>query len=332
LGADPIYGDKWLSACDNEIQGKYVELQTWELVKELPPGRKAIKGKWVFVVEYKRDGSVDKFKARYVACGYSQVASIDYTDTFCSTLRLESFRAFMCSACIADDDIIKADVVKAFPNGKNNDIDLYVLQPEGYFNPEYAACRLLRTLEGTKQGGNLWMTGNAETITSLGFERCPIEPNIWRKAIEDKVILIAIYVDDIVVRYPKGFRSIVDKHFLEPYANRYKITVEANPTYMLGIHIARDRKARAITLTQTLHIEKMYTKFYSDNTTKDFSIPVHAGGIDAFHAMTPASDEELATEQLALGSRSILELLGSLLWAANTRPPSTPVASTPSTR
>jgi hypothetical protein len=120
----------------------------------------------------------------------------------------------MCSACLADDDTLKADVIKAFPNGKKDDIDLYVLQAKGYINPEYAACHLLRALEGTKQGGNLWMTGNGETITSIGFERCPVEPNIWRKTIEDKTILIAIYVDDIVVRYPKGSRLLVYKHFL----------------------------------------------------------------------------------------------------------------------
>jgi hypothetical protein len=36
--------------------------------------------------------------------------------------------------------------------------------------------------------------------------------------------------------------------------------------------------------------------------------------------MTPASDQELEEEQCALGSRPILELLGSLLWATSTRP------------
>jgi hypothetical protein len=71
-----------------------------------------------------------------------------------------------------------------------------------------------------------------------------------------------------------------------------------------------------MTLTQTLYIEKMYLKFCSDRTTKDFSIPVHYNGIEAFHNMTPASDEDLKAEQRALGSRSILELLGSLRWAA----------------
>jgi hypothetical protein len=75
-----------------------------------------------------------------------------------------------------------------------------------------------------------------------------------------------------------------------------------------------------MTLTQTLYIEKMYTKFCSDRTTKDFSIPIHYAGIDDFHNMSPASDEEVEAEQRALGSRSILELLGSLLWATSTRP------------
>jgi transposase InsO family protein len=319
--ADPVYGDKWRAACDDDIRGKYTELKTWVLVKEIPPGRKAIKGKWVFVVKYKTDGSVEKFKARYVGCGYSQVPGVDFTDTFCSTLRLESFRAFVSGACINDEDMLEADVVKAFPSGDWDQTELYVLQPPGYENRAYAACRLLRPLEGTKQAGNLWMTGNAKTITSLGFERCLVEPNIWRKVINGSTtIRIAIYVDNLLLRFPKGQRAAVDTHFLEPYGKRYNITIVGEPTHLLGIQISRDRKARTMQLTQTLYIEKIYSKFCSDRTTKDFSIPVHASGIDTFHGMTPASDEELEAEQHALGSRSILELLGSLLWATSTRP------------
>jgi hypothetical protein len=37
----------------------------------------------------------------------------------------------------------------------------------------------------------------------------------------------------------------------------------------------------------------MYTKFCSDRTTKNFCIPIHHAGIEEFHNMTPASDEEL---------------------------------------
>ena len=43
----------------------------WNLV-ELPPGRKAVGSKWVFEINVGADGSVERYKARIVAQGYSQ--------------------------------------------------------------------------------------------------------------------------------------------------------------------------------------------------------------------------------------------------------------------
>ena len=60
---DPVYGKKWRSACLESFTGKYTDLGLWELVRDLPPGRKAIKGKWVFSVKLKPDKLIEKFKA-----------------------------------------------------------------------------------------------------------------------------------------------------------------------------------------------------------------------------------------------------------------------------
>src|SRR5258708_7747599 len=57
---------------------------TWELVN-LPPGHKAIKSKWVF--KLKADG---RFHARFVAKGFTQIAGIDYDETFSPVARFES--------------------------------------------------------------------------------------------------------------------------------------------------------------------------------------------------------------------------------------------------
>jgi transposase InsO family protein len=313
---DHVYGAKWRAACDDDFKGKYTLLKTWELVKSIPVGRRVIKGKWVFTVKYKSDGTVDKFKARYVGCGYNQVQGVDYVDSFCSTLRLESLRIFLAGACIHDDDLLEVDVVKAFPSGDWDGTEMYLQQPPGYVDANFKACRLLRPLEGTKQAGNLWMVGNNKTITGLGFEQCAFEPNVWRKVTTGGLLRLAVYVDNVVIRYPRGRRDLADAEFVIPYGDRYNITIIGEPKILLGIEITRNRAARTLTLAQGLYIEKIFNKFCSARTTKDFSVPVHQAGIDAFHSMQPGN----ADDRLALGHRNLLELLGSLLWATATHP------------
>ena len=37
---------------------------------------------WIYKVKQAVDGTVEKHKARFVACGFSQVEGIDYDETF----------------------------------------------------------------------------------------------------------------------------------------------------------------------------------------------------------------------------------------------------------
>ncbi|KAM1792187.1 hypothetical protein ACFX12_036067 [Malus domestica] len=54
---------------------------TWEIT-DLPGGKKHVGCKWVYIVKYKVDGMVDRFKARLVAKRYIKKYGIDYTKTF----------------------------------------------------------------------------------------------------------------------------------------------------------------------------------------------------------------------------------------------------------
>ena len=57
------------------------KIGAWDLV-ELPAERKPIKRKWVFKKKMNAEGKVEKYKARLVANGYSQVPGIDFGDIF----------------------------------------------------------------------------------------------------------------------------------------------------------------------------------------------------------------------------------------------------------
>ena len=61
----------WQVAIDAELQS-LEKNETWKLTS-LPPNRKPISSKWFFKIKTHADGTIDKYKARLVARGFTQV-------------------------------------------------------------------------------------------------------------------------------------------------------------------------------------------------------------------------------------------------------------------
>lgn len=51
--------------------------QTWNMV-DLPPGKVPIGCVWVYKIKCKANGSIERYKARLVDKGYTQMEGIDY--------------------------------------------------------------------------------------------------------------------------------------------------------------------------------------------------------------------------------------------------------------
>ena len=103
-------------------------------------------------------------------------------------------------------------------------MDLYVEQPHGFVQQGFTACKLTRPLEGTKQAGNLFMKSNAEHLQSLGFIRCPAEPNIFKRTLDGILIKIGLYVDNLLIGYPrtKSGGTQLDS-FIQQYTARFAL-------------------------------------------------------------------------------------------------------------
>jgi hypothetical protein len=80
--------DKWIDTTQAEMNTHETN-GTWELA-ELPEGRKVIGSRWVFIIKRKADGTIDKYKARLVAQGFSQMPGVDYNQTFSPTVQLSA--------------------------------------------------------------------------------------------------------------------------------------------------------------------------------------------------------------------------------------------------
>ena len=124
------------AACD-EIQS-LIGSGTWE-VAQLPPGRKAIGCRWVFVIKHKSDGSVDRYKARLVAQGFSQRPGLDYGETYAATVKWATLRAILALGALEDLEIESVDISSAFLNGEI-DAEVYMHQPEGFPQGPNISC------------------------------------------------------------------------------------------------------------------------------------------------------------------------------------------------
>jgi hypothetical protein len=68
-----------------------------ELVK-LPPGCKAIGSQWVFKVKRNTNGSVECYKVRVAAKGFSQRPGVDFDKTFAPTTKWAALRVIFALA------------------------------------------------------------------------------------------------------------------------------------------------------------------------------------------------------------------------------------------
>lgn len=246
---------EWIKATDGEYQS-LMDNETWELV-ELPPGRKAINSKWVFKAKYRDNGEIERFKSRLVAKGYSQQPGIDYTETFAPVVKYSSVRAILSYGLSHNMIIHQMDVVTAFLNGKLEE-EIYMRQPEGYIKPgsENLVCRLNKSLYGLKQSPRCWNSVLNSYLLELSFKQSDADPCIYIKNANDTKIVLAVYVDDLIIMTDTESDMTDIKHALE---SKFKMKDLGELHYCLGITVERDRSK--IQLNQKFYLTQVLARF-----------------------------------------------------------------------
>lgn len=100
--------------------------KTWTLV-ELPPHRKAISCKWVFMVKENPDGSINKYKVRPVAKGFHKKFGFDFNETFSPVVKPVTIRIVLTLALTFGWTLQQIDVNNAFLNDILDE-EIYMVQ------------------------------------------------------------------------------------------------------------------------------------------------------------------------------------------------------------
>jgi hypothetical protein len=144
--ADP----NWRAAMQLEFEALKAN-DTWSLVPR-PPGVNIVTGKWVFRHKFLSDGSLDRYKARWVLRGFTQRPGIDYDETFSSVVKPATVRLVLSLALARSWPMHQLDVKNAFLHGHLTET-VYCAQPSGFVDASrpHHVCRLNRSLYGLKQ-------------------------------------------------------------------------------------------------------------------------------------------------------------------------------------
>ena len=299
---------EWKAAIDKEYNSQ-IKNNTWTLVP-LPAGRRAIGCLWRFKVKRDQDGQIVKYKARLCARGDHQEAGIDYTESFSPTVRYQTLRTLLALACHYDLEIQQFDVVCAFLNADVPE-SIYMDQPEGF---EQAApgggrlvCKLNRALYGLVQAPRCWNKKVTDWLEDYGFKQSQVDPGIYIMYVNDKIYILALYVDDAIC---VGRSLEFINKFKADFAEAFDIEDLGPVSWLLGCSIRRDRQARTLCVSQKQYIIDILETFGMSDCNP-VATPMSA---------KPTIDDKL-DEPLDTKVYKFAKLVGKLMYLANcTRP------------
>ena len=146
------------------------------------------------------DGSLERYKARWVVRGFTQRAGVDFKETFTPVVKPATVRTVLAIAASKQWPTRQFDVSNAFLHGH---LDEFVLcqQPIGFVHAErpQAVCRLDESLYGLRQAPRAWFTRFATYVVRLGFQATRSDSSLFVLRRGSDVAYLLLYVDDMVI-------------------------------------------------------------------------------------------------------------------------------------
>ncbi|GAU44848.1 hypothetical protein TSUD_112220 [Trifolium subterraneum] len=246
--------DEWKQAMDQEIEA-IKRNDTWELVS-LPHGEKRIGVKWIYKTKYNEKGEIEKYKARLVAKGYSQQYGIDYNEVFAPVARWDTIRMVLSLAACQNWFVYQLDVNSAFLHGELTE-NVYIAQPLGYQKGSIdKVYKLKKALYGLKQAPRAWYNKIESYFNQEKFQKCPHEHTLFVKHVEDKILIVSLYVDDLIYT---GNDSKLFEEFKHSMQGKFAMTDLGKMRYFLGVEVTQSE--HGIMISQQKYAKEILARF-----------------------------------------------------------------------
>ena len=165
-----------------------------------------------------------------------------------------------------------------------------------------AVCKLQKSLYGLKQASRQWYAKLSDTLRTLGFQHSRNDYSLFYKLKDNTIVLLAVYVDDIVItgNDPEEINKL--KVFLD---DTFKIKGLGELHYFLGMEIIK--APTGLIMTQRKFAMDLIKEFECDQLTATTSpLASVSKGISNGETLDDATNYR--------------KLVGKLNYFTNTRP------------
>lgn len=287
----------WLAAMQDEFNS-LMKNNVWTIV-DRPSSCNIVSCKWIYKLKSDYSGNCVVYKARLVARGFSQKPGVDYTDTFSPVVRHSTLRILFCIANELNMDMEHIDINTAFLHSKLDEC-IYMEQPLGFSCDNGKVCLLNKSLYGLKQASRLWNNSVYVLLTNNGYTQSKCEPCVYFKKCDNKLTLVALYVDDFYI-----FTDCCKEkdNLFQLLQSEFSCKNLGTLNNCLGIRIHRDRTQGTLMFDQSDYIEKLLERFGMTHC-KSVSTPM------VVNKLEEATDNDTLSD----GKYPYRELIGCLMY------------------
>ncbi|CAL1402003.1 unnamed protein product [Linum trigynum] len=247
---------KWEQAMKRELAALH-ENNTWILVTRPPPSTSVVGCRWVYTIKMNPDGTVDRYKARLVAQGFTQELGVDYNEIFAPVVKMSTVRTLLAVAAQQNWPLFQMNAKNAFLHG-DLDEDIYMELPPGYtLGAPGQVCKLQQSLYGLKQAPRAWFEKFQSSITGLRFLQSLNDPSLFTRTTSSGIVALLLYVDDMIITETDlvGIQRLKDGLHAS-----FSLKDLCDLSYFLDLEV--QRSSRAILLSQRKYLTDLLAEHH----------------------------------------------------------------------
>ena len=115
-------------------------------------------------IKREAQAEIERFKARYVTKGFTQVHGVDFFETWAPVSRYATLRMLLSVFAVEDLKTKHKDIKCAFLNGVLDE-EVYMVQPPMFNDGSGRFWRLTKALYGLKQAAREWHRALAKLLS-----------------------------------------------------------------------------------------------------------------------------------------------------------------------